>query len=297
MGKILGLAILIIFIFPQSGPSHLPTVQKVSAASRSVTLLGSIGAWNASSSNPNPAITVTQGDSVTLSLSSADGVRHRFYVDVDKNQVADCPGLDKCSPDFSTSTPISYPFTVDFPAATYTYYCVYHSGMQGTFIVQAAPPTPDFSLSITPATLNIAVGSSGNFTLQVQSIGSFSGTVNLSPSVTPTGTYTSASANPSSVNLSAGGAASSIVTVRTSGSSGLYSTPTPDGTYTLTVTGTSGGLTHPATATAVVGATRSPGNISPGSADQTALLAGVGVVVLVAAVATVFLIARNRSRK
>jgi plastocyanin len=109
-------------------------IPRVEAVNRTINLFGFVNAWN-SSTNPNPTITVSQGDSVTLQLSSSDGVLHRWFVDVDKNgPTPDCPGADICSNAFSTSTVLT--FTVNFSPGTYMYYCSVHPAtMLGQFIV------------------------------------------------------------------------------------------------------------------------------------------------------------------
>ena len=296
LAKIAVLLLLTGFIFAQVGISsnHVPSIQKVQAASRAISLIGNYNGWNFSGTK-NPTITVTRGDSVTVMLSSVD-INHLFFVDVNNNGVADCTsGPDKCSSNFGPSSPTNFPFTIDFASGTYTYYCQYHPvNMRGSFIVQSPPPAPDFSLSITPAALTIAVGASGNFNVAVQSLNGFSGTVTITSSISPNSP--SIIANPTSVNLTPGGTESSTLTVATSSSSGLYSTPTPNGAYTVTVTGTSGAITHTQTATANVG-TSSSNPPSNNSTDPVVLGAGIAIAVLIAIIiGGVIYLRRRRNR-
>ncbi len=269
------------FAFVQFNLTHYgPAVEKVHAANVSINLIGSIAAWNSSSTNPNPTITVKQGDTVTMSLSSGDGAPHRFLLDMDKNGAgtADCGTSDPCSAQFTTST--SFTFTAG-TFGTYTYYCTVHPGsMFGTFVIQAPPATGDFSLSISPATLNIAIGASGSLNVSVQSLNGFSGAVAITVSISPN--TPSITANPASVTLASGGTGSSTVTVATT-SGGLYGNPTPNGAYTVTVTGTSGAITHTQTATANVG-TSSSNQPSNNATDPVLLGAGIAIAILIAIV-------------
>ena len=115
----------------------LPTVQKAHATNVSILLIGFITGWNASTTK-NPTITVHQGDVVALGLRSGDGAPHQFLLDSDNDGVADtadCPTMDPCSTTFSTTT-ITYTFTINLAAGTYTYYCTIHpTSMLGAFTV------------------------------------------------------------------------------------------------------------------------------------------------------------------
>jgi plastocyanin len=104
------------------------------ASTPSLSLVGFISAWN-STGVQNPTIAVTQGDTITIQVSSGDGAVHRFFVDVDKNGVTpDCPGADVCSNVFPPSTTLT--FTVNFAPGAYTYYCSVHpTTMLGQFVV------------------------------------------------------------------------------------------------------------------------------------------------------------------
>ncbi len=107
------------------------------------TLVGLVSAWNATGLVPNPTITVTQWDTITIQLSSGD-TQHQFFVDVDKNGVIpDCPpGADVCSNPFPPSTSVT--FTVNFLPGTYTYYCSIHPiSMLGQFVVLRLPWGPN----------------------------------------------------------------------------------------------------------------------------------------------------------
>ena len=111
-------------------------------------------------------------------------------------------------------------------------------------------PVPDFTMTASPSSLSLSVGSSGNSTLIFNSLSGFSGTVNVIASVSSTSLITvvppTASLAPSSVTLTSNGTGSSTLTVSTS----LLTTP---GTYTLTVTGTSGSISHSTSVTVTVG--------------------------------------------
>jgi hypothetical protein len=125
---------------------------------------------------------------------------------------------------YSSNTPASYTVTVTGTAAV--------GGQKHSVTLSVLVSQPDFSISANPNALTVAPGSSGTSTITVGSISGFSGTVGLSSSVT--GITASLSAN--SIPNSAG---TSTLTVQTTSS-------TVPGTYTVTVTGLSGSLTHSA---------------------------------------------------
>jgi len=97
----------------------------------------------------------------------------------------------------------------------------------------------DFALSVSPSSRTVKRGRSASYTVTVSSQGGFAGTVTLSVTGLPSGA--TATFTPSSV-VAPG---SSTMKVKTSGR-------TATGTFTLTVTGTSGTKVHQATTTLVV---------------------------------------------
>ena len=111
--------------------------------------------------------------------------------------------------------------------------------------VSARPsaPTPDFSLAVTPTTRTIARGASTTYTVTVTAINGFSGSVNLTSSVSPSATGLGMSFNPTSVNL--GTSKSSTLTVGTS-------RRTTKRTYTITINATSGSLARSTTVSLIV---------------------------------------------
>jgi galactose oxidase-like protein/PKD domain-containing protein len=131
----------------------------------------------------------------------------------------------------AASTPVGT-YTLGITGASAT---LSHS-VNVTLIVNSAG---DFALSAAPATLQIARGASGLDTVTVTALSGFTGTVSLSVSGLPG--RTSASWNPSTVT----GSGSSVLTIRAN-------KPARTGTYNLTITGTSGNLTHSIPLTLVV---------------------------------------------
>jgi hypothetical protein len=104
----------------------------------------------------------------------------------------------------------------------------------GTYPGPNVPP-PDFSITSSPTSLTIQKGSSGTSAITVTSMNGFNQPVQLTKSGVPSGV--TAALNPQQVTPPAGGSTTSTLTVSVS------TTATP-GSYTLTVTGTSGALTH-----------------------------------------------------
>lgn len=131
----------------------------------------------------------------------------------------------------TASTPVgTYTLSVTGATATLT-----HTA-NVTLIVNSAG---DFSLSASPTTLQVSRGGTGSDTITVSALSGFTGTVSLGLSGLPG--RTSASWNPSSVT----GSGSSVLTIR-------VNKPARSGTYNLTITGTSGNLSHSIPLTLVV---------------------------------------------
>ncbi len=107
-------------------------------------------------------------------------------------------------------------------------------------------PNPDFTLSASPASQTVTQGGSTSYTATVTSVNGFSAATTLSVSGLPSGATASFAPNP--VTPPAGGSAASTLSVSTSAG-------TPAGSYPLTLTGTSGALSHPTSVTLVVQAT------------------------------------------
>jgi hypothetical protein len=114
------------------------------------------------------------------------------------------------------------------------------------------PPPPDFAIGADSTSMRVALGGSSTSAIGLTSLDGFAGTVSLNvsiravnvPPIVPT-TYPTVSLSPESVTLAADGTGGSTLTV----SASLLATP---GTYAVTVTATSGAITHSVTITVEV---------------------------------------------
>ena len=163
-----------------------------------------------------------------------------------------------------TASPFDFTFTPPTGNHTYYVYATLNTGAEmwsaPIWINATAPTTPDFALSASPTSQTVAPGASTSYTATVTPSGGFTGTVTFSVSGLPAGA--GASFNPASV----AGSGSSTMTVTT-----ISTTPT--GTFPLTITGSSGTLTHSTTVTLVVQAAPTPDfslSTTPSSVTVTA---------------------------
>jgi hypothetical protein len=137
----------------------------------------------------------------------------------------------------TTATPTgSYTVTVTGTGGSLTRTATY-----ALTVTTTAPP--DFSISASPTSVTIIQGTSGTSTITITSLNSFSGTVSLSRSAPPSGT--TATFNPASVAIVSGGTGTSTITFTASPTATL-------GTFTITVTGMSGTLSHSTTITLTI---------------------------------------------
>ena len=127
----------------------------------------------------------------------------------------------------STTTPGgSYAITVTGTAPSAT-----HSTTV-TLTVAGGPPAPDFALSISPTSASTKAGTSVTYSVTVTPSGGFTGSVTLTATSLPPNATATFAPNPT-----------------TSGSTMTVATRTGTlGTFTVTVSGTSGSLTHSASA-------------------------------------------------
>jgi hypothetical protein len=124
-----------------------------------------------------------------------------------------------------------------------------------TYSTSGSGGTPDFAISSSPVSQTVMAGGSTTYNVAIAAVAGFTGTVTLSASGLPADA--TASFNPATVTTSG----TSTMTVTTSGASTTGSSP-------LTITGTSGALTHSASSTLVI--TTGPDfSVSASPASQT----------------------------
>jgi hypothetical protein len=120
-----------------------------------------------------------------------------------------------------------------------------------------AQSTPNFTLSASPASLNVTQGTSGSSTITVTPSGGFNGSVTLSNSALPSGVTATFGTNPTT--------GTSVLTFTASSSA-------TTGTSTITITGVSGTLTHTTTVSLTISAPATPNfslSASPASLTVT----------------------------
>jgi hypothetical protein len=129
------------------------------------------------------------------------------------------------------------------PVNTYTITITATSGqIVETTTARLRVSDPDFEFAITPSSKQVGPGSATNFQVDVKSLVGFNQPVNLSTTVSPGNGSLSASISPNAVNP--GGSATLTATAAQSAQ--------VNSSFTITVKGTSGPLTHTASATVKV---------------------------------------------
>src|SRR2546425_2764162 len=116
------------------------------------------------------------------------------------------------------------------------------------FFGAGGPPVPDFSIAANPASLSFVPSQSATSTISLQSTGGFTGSVALTTSSSPAGV--TGGCSPSTIS----GTQTSTCTL----------TGTTAGSYSVTVTGTSGSLAHTTTISVSVTTNPPPGGGPPG---------------------------------
>ena len=118
----------------------------------------------------------------------------------------------------------------------------------------------DFTLATSPASQSVTAGGGTSYTVTINPIGGFTGSVSLSASGLPSGVSASFNPNPAT--------SSSTLAVTTSAS-------TPPGSYPLTITGVNGNRSHTTTVTLVVNAPSGPDfGLAASPASQTVVRGG-----------------------
>jgi len=110
-----------------------------------------------------------------------------------------------------------------------------------------AAPVPDFAVSVSPSSLSIVQGASGNSTVSTTISGGFNSAVSLSASGLPSGV--TAGFNPASIAAPGSGSATLTLTASPSAAAG---------TAAVTVTGTGAGKTHTASINLTITSSATP---------------------------------------
>jgi hypothetical protein len=184
-------------------------------------------------------VTVGEGTSYGVTITPSGGFSAGVNLSL-TGLPAGATGTFSPNPATSTST-LSVTTTAATPAGTYPLTITGTGGGQThqtsvTLVVQASS-TQDFVLAVTPASRSVTRGHSTYYNVAVTRINGFSGAVSLSVGGLPSLTTATFSQNPTT--------SKSKLTVKPKSTA-------PRGTYTLTITGTNGSLSHAVSVTLVV---------------------------------------------
>jgi hypothetical protein len=193
----------------------------ISASPSSLTIIQG----GSDSSTISTAVTAGVADTVNLSVS---GAPVGSTVSLNPTSIT-AGGSSTLNVSTGTAAPGTYTLTVTGTEGTVT-----HST---TVTLNITAPAPDFSLSVSPSSVNVRRGKTASYTVTITPVNGFNGSVNLSISGLPAGAQARFTPNPAT--------STSSLKVKTA-------TTTPTGTYTLTITGVNGSLTHTTTTSLTV---------------------------------------------
>lgn len=183
------------------------------------------------------------GTSYTATVTASGGFTGTVAFSVSGLPTGASASFNPTSVTGSGSSTLSVSTSTTTPSGTYT---LTITGTSGTLshsttvtLVVTGGPTPNFTISVSPASLNVTRGNTGRYTVTIGAVNGFTGTVSLS--VSGLGSRVTASFSPTSVTGSGTSTLSVVVNRRAT-----------TGTRTLTITGVSGSLSHSTTAALVI---------------------------------------------
>jgi hypothetical protein len=204
-------------------------------ATASITLVADVPNFSISATPASQTIAAGGNTTYTVSTKVSNGFDGVVSLEASGLPAGASANFSPTSITGAGSSTLTVDSTTSIKAGTYTLTITGTSGsLTHTTTVKLVVSGADFSLAATPESQGVAAGTNAVYTVSTTALGGFTGSVALSLEGLPAAT--SAGFVPASIS----GAGSSTLTITTS-------TTTPVGNYTLTVTGTSGSLTHTAT--------------------------------------------------
>jgi hypothetical protein len=189
------------------------------------------------------SVTAGGGTSYTATVTPSNGFTGTVNFSVSGLPSGASASFNPTSVNGSGSSTMSVTTSTTTPNGTYT---LTITGTSGTLVhsttvtlVVTGGVNPDFTISVSPASLTVARGNTGRYTVTIGAVNGFTGTVSLS--VSGLGSRVTGTFSPTSVT----GSGTSTLTV-------TVNRRATTGTRTLTITGVSGSLSHSTTAALVI---------------------------------------------
>src|ERR1041385_351037 len=190
--------------------------------------------FSIAASPASQTVTAGAGTSYTATVTASGGFTGAVTFSVSGLPAGASASFNPTSVTGSGSSTMSVSTSTTTPAGTYT---LTITGTSGTLshsttvqlVVNPVGGVPDFTISVSPASLNVTRGNTGRYTVTIGAVNGFTGTVSLS--VTGLPSRVTASFSPTSVT----GSGNSTLSVQVARNASR-------GARTLTITGTSGSL-------------------------------------------------------
>lgn len=208
----------------------------------------------------NSSVTLAQGASESITVSATGANSFQGAVSVAASGLPAGVTLSPANATISPGSSAKFTLTASSTAAVGTS-TVTFTGMSGslsasttvslTVTAASAPsgPTPDFVMSVSPASLTLAAGASGQVTVSSTGVNGFSGNIDVTLGGLPAGVTSS----PSTITLTPGTPVAVTLTADTT----VTTTSTP---ATVTFLGSSGTLSHRTTLALSLTGTGTPGS-------------------------------------
>jgi hypothetical protein len=230
--------------YTANGTAYTIQLEFSNAANNCVTFPPPSGPdFSITASPASQTVTAGAGTSYTATVAASGGFTGAVSFSVSGLPSGASATFNPTSVTGSGSSTMSVTTSASTPAGTYTLTITGTSGALShsttvKLVVNLVNP-PDFAISVSPASINVTRGNSGNYTVTIGAVNGFTGTVSLS--VAGLGSRVTGTFNPTSV----AGSGTSTLTV-------TVNRRATRGTRTLTITGVSGSLSHSTTAALVI---------------------------------------------